>query len=72
MRSKSPELINALLDVALGLNDFSVLTTKERVPAIIRALEYGIGKPSARPAEDPEPDPDAETPGIRFGNAADS
>ena len=54
-----------LMQAALGVGDFINLSAKDRLPAILRVLEYGLGKPSAMAPRD-EADSDKPEPGVRF------
>jgi len=51
-RTAAPELIRELLDAALGKGDFTQLKGEERLKALTRALEYGIGRPGVMRRED--------------------
>jgi len=68
-RTAAPELIKELLDAALGRGDFEGLKGEDRLKALTRALEYGIGRPGVMRREDePQPIPTAES---LFGSAAE-
>ena len=54
-----------LMQAALGVGDFIDLSAKDRLPAILRLLEYGLGKPSAMAPRD-DTDPDKPEAGIHF------
>jgi hypothetical protein len=54
-RTAAPELIRELLDAALGKGDFEAIKPEDRLKALTRALEYGIGRPGVRAREDGEP-----------------
>jgi len=51
-RTAAPELIKELLDAALGRGDFAGLKGEDRLKALTRALEYGIGRPGTMRRED--------------------
>jgi len=68
-RTAAPELIRELLNAALGKGDFEGLKGEDRLKALTRALEYGIGRPGVMRREDePQPIPTAES---LFGSAAE-
>lgn len=46
-------LTQELLNAALGEGSFSELEPKTRLQAVLRALEYGLGKPGAASKVDP-------------------
>jgi hypothetical protein len=56
-RTAAPELIKELLDAALGKGDFVGLKGEDRLKALTRALEYGIGRPGVMRREDGTPTP---------------
>lgn len=62
---KMEEVTKELLQAALGSGDFENLSAKDRLPAILRVLEYGLGKPSAMAPRD-DTDPDKPEAGIHF------
>lgn len=41
-----PGLINELLDAAHGRGDFEGLDQKTRLAAVVKAMEYGVGRPT--------------------------
>lgn len=43
----APDLVKELLDAAQGKGDFEGLNPDLRLKALIRALEYGLGRPTA-------------------------
>jgi hypothetical protein len=51
-RTAAPELIKELLDAALGRGDFGAIKPEDRLKALTRALEYGIGRPGVARRED--------------------
>lgn len=55
--SKMDRLTGELLSAALGEGDFSDLDKKTRVQALIRALEYRLGRPTTSKVEPPREDP---------------
>lgn len=54
-RDAAPKLAKELLKAALGQGPFDDLKSAERLAAIQRCLEYGVGKPTATPKEKPKP-----------------
>jgi hypothetical protein len=54
-RTAAPELIKELLDAALGRGDFKTIKPEDRLKALTRALEYGIGRPGVARREDGTP-----------------
>ena len=50
------KLTAALLDAALGEGDFVDLKPTDRLKALSRALEYGLGRPGASKETTPEPE----------------
>ena len=55
-------LSKALLDAALGRNEWHDLPLEKRLAALTKALEYAVGRPTAR--KDDEEAPPAQTPGL--------
>ena len=45
VKRKAPDLMKDLLAAALGQAPFEQLKPETRVGALLRALEYGVGKP---------------------------
>lgn len=45
----APQLVKELLDAAHGRGSFEGLNADLRLKALIRALEYGLGRPSTTP-----------------------
>ncbi len=60
-RAASSRLSQRLIDAAEGKGVFKALKAGEQLTAIMRALEYGVGKPTALPKEKPR-DPEQEEP----------
>jgi hypothetical protein len=54
---KLGRLTSALLDAALGEGDFEALDPKIRVTAVLRALEWRLGKPTVAKQQSPEEEP---------------
>ena len=54
VRSKAPDLMRELLAAAMGAGDFEGIKAETRVSAILRALEYGIGRPAPAVKAKPE------------------
>lgn len=50
---RAPELTRALLDAALGTGDWHDLPLEKRLDALKRALEYAVGRPTARKDSEP-------------------
>jgi hypothetical protein len=65
------ELTKELLDAAMGRGDFAALDPKTRVSALMRVLEYGLGKPTvdskAPPTLSKDDEPSTPTPDELFG-----
>jgi hypothetical protein len=58
--SRLGDLTNELMDAALGRNDFEDLALATRVNALMRLMEWRLGKPASvkpLPAEDSEAPP---------------
>ena len=53
-RTKAPDLMKELLAAAAGTGDFLGIKAETRVSAILRALEYGIGRPAPAVKAKPE------------------
>lgn len=56
-KRESPRMAEELRKAALGHGDFKGLKANERLTAILRCLEYGVGKPGTA-AKQPPPPPD--------------
>lgn len=57
IQSKVPALLKELLQAAEGKGDFDKLSPAMRLRAIMRALEYGIGRPAPVSGKAKVPDP---------------
>jgi hypothetical protein len=68
-RTAAPELVKELLDAALGRGDFKTIKPEDRLKALTRALEYGIGRPGVARREDGTPT-DIPSAADLFGSAA--
>jgi len=66
IRSSVDKLTAALLDAALGKGDFVDLKPSERLKALQRALEYGLGRPGGSAKGDDET-PELPTSDSLFG-----
>lgn len=54
-RDATPDVAERLVQAALGEGEFSTLKPTDRLSAILRVLDYGVGKPTANPKEKPKP-----------------
>lgn len=54
IRTAAPALVKELLDAALNRGEFKGLKPEERLKALFRALEYGLGRPAQLRPENPE------------------
>ena len=59
LREKSADLVADLLKAATGQAPYASLPADKRLAALLRALEYGIGRPAPR-REPPKPDDEDE------------
>ena len=65
-QASSEMLADELIDAALGRGDFEELDPKIRITAIVKAMEYGLGKPNTgQSISGPEPEKKQEA-GIEF------
>jgi hypothetical protein len=67
VRTATPDLMGELLKAAKGQDDFADLSPAQRLSAIIKALEYGVGRPTAAPKGEAEEAPLPVTPETLFG-----
>lgn len=55
LKGKSEKLVKELLKAALGEDEYELLSPKDRLAAVTRALEYAIGRPyTSKPETKPE------------------
>lgn len=55
---RAPELAEELLKAARGEDPYDELPEKDRLAALIRALEWGLGRPATRKPEKPDDRPE--------------
>jgi hypothetical protein len=67
VRAATPALMGELLKAARGEEEFEGLTPAARLSAIIKALEYGVGRPTAAPKGEDQDIPANITPESLFG-----
>jgi hypothetical protein len=66
LASRAEELARELLKAALGQGPYAHLDAKDRAGFVVKALEYGVGRPrQVDPA--PEPIEERESAGLKFG-----
>lgn len=53
-RAASPQMAERLIAAGLGQGVFKELKASEQLNAMLRCLEYGVGKPTAQPKEKPK------------------
>ena len=64
-RDAAPTLAERLIEAAHGRGVFAELKASDQLGAILRCLEYGVGKPTANPKEKPKPKEDEPERGLQ-------
>ena len=54
LEESRPQLVKALLDAALARGEWDLLPLEKRLSAVVKALEYAVGKPTAAEKETSE------------------
>lgn len=54
-KQEAPRMAAELIKAAKGHGDYKNLKPGEKLSAILRALEYGVGKPGTSPKQPPAP-----------------
>jgi len=65
---KLGSLTNELISAALGEGSFAELDPKTRVSALVRVLEYGLGKPTVAAKAETNDEPSGPTPESIFAD----
>lgn len=61
------QLADKLLDAALGRGQFDGLDPSEQAKYVIKALEYGLGRPRQLDRQEPDEPQDVPSDGVSFG-----